>query len=92
MRARSVCSQLFEAKVFPNETERIGRSIDEFRNGSPSTMPCAGLDADERWPSPALATLEPSRELVGVSWYDPVVMVSCGDECCRVSCPRLEPV
>lgn len=92
MRARSVCSQLFEAKVFPNETERIGRSIDEFRNGSPSTMPCAGLDADERWPSPALATLEPSRKFVGVSWYDPVVMVSCGDESCRITCPGLEPV
>ena len=58
MRARSVFSQLLEAKVFPNETERIGRSIDEFRNGSPSTMPCAGLDADERRVPAALHGLE----------------------------------
>lgn len=92
MRARSFSSQLFKAKVLPNETQRICRCIDEFRDGSPCTMPSTGLDTNERWPSTALTTLEPSSELVGVSWYNPVVVVSRGDECCRVSCPRLEPV
>ena len=92
MRARSVNSQLFKAKVFPNETQRICRSIDEFRNGSPCTVPSTGLDPDERRTSPALATLEPRSEFVGVSWYNPVVVVSRCDECCRIARPRLEPV